>query len=294
MPTRGGARPSKPRRTSAIAGTISSPEAPLKCSPVPSLRRVRDCQGRPSGRGTAENGHRSRGAIGPSALVVSVSRQTKSHSIHGLHFWASSDDAAPDIPSDAIVYTVQPVDSLVRIAERFYGDGDKWQLLYYMFVDDGNVVECRLHGIAAVRRRRADRETGDLDAIAAANPRLRTVSGITSCSRVVRCGEASREFRLFCSKFAADPAPGRILAHLATAETTEPAVISPSHSAAQPCSRRRISMALSKYPRGQRPSPFVASAGHHWCRLHVRTDAIPARPPAANRARIARNYASTG
>ena len=40
------------------------------------------------------------------------------------------DNAARDIPAGAIVYTVQPGDNLVRTADRFYADGDKWQLLY--------------------------------------------------------------------------------------------------------------------------------------------------------------------
>ena len=63
-------------------------------------------------------------------LVVSISPQTSSQPTHRPHFWASSDAAAPVIPAAAIVYTVQPRDNLVRIAERFYADGDKWQLLY--------------------------------------------------------------------------------------------------------------------------------------------------------------------
>jgi hypothetical protein len=64
------------------------------------------------------------------ALFVSVSPQTSSQPTHGPHFWASPNDLARDIPAGAIVYTVQPGDNLVRIAERFYKDGDKWHLVY--------------------------------------------------------------------------------------------------------------------------------------------------------------------
>jgi LysM domain len=64
------------------------------------------------------------------AVVVSVSSPSSSQPTHELHFWASSDDVALDIPAGAIAYTVQPGDNLVRIAERFYANGDKWHLLY--------------------------------------------------------------------------------------------------------------------------------------------------------------------
>ena len=33
-------------------------------------------------------------------------------------------------PAGSVVYTVQPGDNLASIAERFYADGDKWQVLY--------------------------------------------------------------------------------------------------------------------------------------------------------------------
>src|SRR5262249_21977211 len=65
-----------------------------------------------------------------SALVVSVSPDLSARATGGAYFWASSEDPSDDIPRGAIVYTVQPGDNLVRIAERFYVDGDKWQLLY--------------------------------------------------------------------------------------------------------------------------------------------------------------------
>ena len=45
-------------------------------------------------------------------------------------FLATPEEPVDDVPSDSIVYTVRPGDNLVRIAERFYGNGDKWQLLY--------------------------------------------------------------------------------------------------------------------------------------------------------------------
>ena len=46
------------------------------------------------------------------------------------HFWDASEDPVVDAPPGSIVYTVQRGDNLVRIAERFYDDGDKWQLVY--------------------------------------------------------------------------------------------------------------------------------------------------------------------
>src|SRR5215467_7246039 len=64
------------------------------------------------------------------AVVVSVSPQTSSQPTHGPRFLASPNDLARDIPAGAIVYTVQLGDNLVRIAERFYKDSDKWHLLY--------------------------------------------------------------------------------------------------------------------------------------------------------------------
>lgn len=64
------------------------------------------------------------------ALVHSISPQASSQRILGPQFWATSREAARDIPPGATVYTVQPGDNLVEIAERFYADGDKWQLLY--------------------------------------------------------------------------------------------------------------------------------------------------------------------
>ena len=45
-------------------------------------------------------------------------------------FWAAPDEPAGDVPAGSVVYTVQPGDNLARIAERFYADGDKWQVLY--------------------------------------------------------------------------------------------------------------------------------------------------------------------
>src|SRR5258708_18746589 len=44
--------------------------------------------------------------------------------------WAASEEPAENIPAGSVVYTVQPGDNLARIAERFYSDGDKWQVLY--------------------------------------------------------------------------------------------------------------------------------------------------------------------
>jgi nucleoid-associated protein YgaU len=48
----------------------------------------------------------------------------------GPGFWATYEQPVIDVPSGSIVYTVQPGDNLVGIAERFYGDGDRWQRLY--------------------------------------------------------------------------------------------------------------------------------------------------------------------
>ena len=42
----------------------------------------------------------------------------------------SADEPAGDVPAGSVVYTVQSGDNLARIAERFYADGDKWQVLY--------------------------------------------------------------------------------------------------------------------------------------------------------------------
>jgi LysM repeat protein len=43
--------------------------------------------------------------------------------------WAA-EEPTDNIPVGSVVYTVQPGDNLAKIAERFYANGDKWQVLY--------------------------------------------------------------------------------------------------------------------------------------------------------------------
>jgi DNA-binding SARP family transcriptional activator len=68
--------------------------------------------------------------VDPPPIIEIIGTQASAQPTHAPDFWASSYDAASDAPAGAIVYTVQPGDNLVGIAERFYADGDKWQLLY--------------------------------------------------------------------------------------------------------------------------------------------------------------------
>jgi nucleoid-associated protein YgaU len=64
------------------------------------------------------------------AIIVDFSPRGGPSTLTEPQFWATFEEPAIDVPYHGIAYTVQPGDNLVRIAECFYGDGDKWQLLY--------------------------------------------------------------------------------------------------------------------------------------------------------------------
>jgi nucleoid-associated protein YgaU len=66
----------------------------------------------------------------PIVTVVGVQHATTAASSEPSSVWFSSQVRATDIPAGSIIYTVQPGENLAIIAERIYGDGNKWTVLY--------------------------------------------------------------------------------------------------------------------------------------------------------------------
>jgi len=66
----------------------------------------------------------------PIVTVVGVQHATTASSSEPSSVWFSSQVRATDIPAGSIIYTVQPGENLAIIAERIYGDGNKWTVLY--------------------------------------------------------------------------------------------------------------------------------------------------------------------
>jgi len=66
---------------------------------------------------------------GPVVVVVGSPYSDAPAAVRSVR-WAAAEVPADEIPADSVVYTVQRGDNLAKIAERFYADGDKWQVLY--------------------------------------------------------------------------------------------------------------------------------------------------------------------
>jgi LysM domain len=66
----------------------------------------------------------------PIVTLVGAQNTTTAASSALSSVWFDSQAPAADIPAGSIIYTVQPGENLATIAERTYGDGDKWTLLY--------------------------------------------------------------------------------------------------------------------------------------------------------------------
>ncbi len=66
----------------------------------------------------------------PAPIVTMVGVQKRAASSASSSVWFGSQAPAADIPAGSIIYTVQPGENLAIIAERIYGDGNKWTVLY--------------------------------------------------------------------------------------------------------------------------------------------------------------------